>query len=79
MAVKKIHPPRYECTCDLPDCCGKGEPWITRADSLPARCRWCKRHTWNGVDRRHRNFTPEEGAINAANARARWDKKDEVA
>lgn len=74
MAAKKIKVERYHCTCELPDCVGKGKPWVTRGENLPTRCRWCKRHTWNGVDRRvDRVFTPEERARNSASAKKRWD------
>lgn len=46
------------CRCDLPDCPGAGQPWISRPEKpgedpqKPRRCRWCKRHTWDGEDRR---------------------------
>ena len=43
----------YKCVCELEDCPGKGEPWVSRpGKGIPDRCRWCGRHTWNGHDKR---------------------------
>jgi hypothetical protein len=35
------------CTCGLPNCPGKGQPWTSHLDHLPKRCRWCKSPNWN--------------------------------
>ena len=52
MSAKQITLQAWKCRCNLPDCPGKGKPWISRGKQPPARCRWCKRLTWNHADRR---------------------------
>ena len=53
MSVEEITQVVYKCICPLPDCPGKGEPWVSRpGKGIPDRCRWCGRYTWNGHDRR---------------------------
>jgi hypothetical protein len=52
VSAKKITLTRYECKCDLKDCAGKGEPWISKDEGIPERCTWCGRRTWNGKDKR---------------------------
>lgn len=58
MSVKKVSIVVYRCTCDLPDCIGidpktgKPKSWYSKNGKIPKRCSWCKRHTWNGKDRR---------------------------
>ena len=42
----------HYCTCELPDCIGQGKEWTSLGEEIPARCRWCKRRTWNGRDKR---------------------------
>ena len=37
------------CTCEHKDC---GKSWESNGEETPARCRWCGRHSWNGVDLR---------------------------
>lgn len=54
MSVKKINKVVLQCTCDLPDCVGKGVPWIAKSDRVPPRCKWCGRYTWNGEDKRRK-------------------------
>ena len=52
MSAKKISLTRYECICELKDCPGKGQPWISRDPMVPERCNWCGCRTWNGNDKR---------------------------
>jgi len=47
----------YRCTCELPDCPGKGKPWETRVEPKHgSHCKWCHRTSWNGVDRRRKGW-----------------------
>ena len=55
MSVEKVTKTVRRCVCKLPDCPGKGEPWFSKDDKIPARCRWCQNYSWNGLDRRHKN------------------------
>ena len=54
MSAKRITIKTWECVCELPDCPGGGASWVSRDGKLPKRCRWCKRLTWNGPDKRLR-------------------------
>ena len=57
MSVEKITLTRYQCTCDLTDCPGKGKTWVSKDDHIPDRCAFCGRRTWNGPNRRNRFIT----------------------
>lgn len=48
MSTEKINTTRYRCKCELRDCSGKGQAWLSEDDRVPERCRWCGRRTWNG-------------------------------
>lgn len=50
MSIKEIVIHTYSCRCDLPECPGKGKPWIA-TKGVPKRCRYCKRLAWNGKGR----------------------------
>lgn len=52
MAAEEITVKRYRCTCNLPKCPGKGQPWLSKEDKIPTRCKWCGRYTWNGKDKK---------------------------
>jgi hypothetical protein len=55
-SVEKVTKTRYRCVCELPDCLGQGQPWFSKDEKIPARCRWCKRISWNGrQDLRRKN------------------------
>jgi len=54
MSIRKTTKTVYECICELPDCPGKGEPWISQDERIPKRCRWCGHYSWNGQDRRRK-------------------------
>ncbi|HUD74349.1 MAG TPA: hypothetical protein VMQ76_04685 [Terracidiphilus sp.] len=41
-----------KCVCEHDDCPGQGKPWYSKNEAIPARCHWCNRTSWNGVDRR---------------------------
>ena len=51
---EKITTTAYLCLCELPGCPGKGKSWTSRV--IPRRCRWCRRTSWNGVDRRRKGW-----------------------
>ena len=61
MSATKISLTRYECRCELPDCPGKGQPWVSRDAGIPERCTWCGRRTWNGRDKRPSVFLTAYG------------------
>ena len=52
MSVKETTKKVWRCICELPDCIGKGKPWLSKDDKIPKRCSWCKKHGWNGEDNR---------------------------
>jgi hypothetical protein len=52
MSAKKITQTRYECVCELKDCPGQGQSWISKDPGIPERCTHCGRRTWNGQDKR---------------------------
>lgn len=68
MSARKITKTVYLCTCELDDCpgrdpkTGKPKPWVSKSNTIPKRCAWCKRHTWNGVDRRRNEDEPVKKA-----------------
>lgn len=52
MSARLVNKRVYKCICELPDCPGKGEPWLSKEARIPPRCKHCHRFTWNGVDKR---------------------------
>ena len=56
--VKKKTKTTLECTCELPKC---GKSWESQGEEIPERCRWCGRHTWNGVDLRRTHLITANG------------------
>ena len=56
MSAKKITLTRYECKCELKNCPGKGNPWISKDAGIPERCTFCGRRTWNRTDLRKNTF-----------------------
>lgn len=60
MSAKKITIHAYKCRCELPDCIGGGKAWTSHGMEKPRSCRWCKRRTWNGEDRRRRPAMTED-------------------
>jgi hypothetical protein len=61
MSANKINITRYRCVCDLPDCPGKGKPWISKDNTIPERCTYCGRRTWNSPDKRKNVFLTAQG------------------
>ena len=53
MSAEKISLTRYKCICELPNCPGDKEPWISDSDHIPERCTHCGRRTWNGAKKAH--------------------------
>jgi hypothetical protein len=57
----------WVCTCLLPGCpgrdpkTGKPRPWESKDATLPTRCNWCKRYTWNHEDQRYTANRPGTG------------------
>ena len=60
MSTKIVSKQVLECRCELEDCSGKGKPWLSKSLSVPPRCNWCGRYTWNGEDRRRKEEKPEK-------------------
>ena len=47
MSATLVNKKVYRCVCELPDCRGKGRPWYSKDKTIPKRCTWCGRYTWN--------------------------------
>lgn len=69
----------YRCTCELPGCPGKGKPWDTRVEPKHgSHCKWCHRTSWNGVDRRRKEWrqpslpAPDPSALIVDRRRKDW-------
>lgn len=52
MSVRIVKKKVYECVCELPDCPGNGESWLSRNLDIPKRCNHCHSYRWNGTDKR---------------------------
>ena len=52
MSFRKIKKTIYECHCECINADGKPCAHDWESSELPDRCAKCKRHTWNGTDRR---------------------------
>ena len=72
MSVERITVTRYRCTCELPDCAGKGQPWISNDHMIPERCAHCGRRTWNGKDKRKNVFLT---ALGKTQRLSEWSKE----
>ena len=72
MSAEKIKSTRYRCRCELPDCPGKGEPWLSKGNRVPERCNWCLRRTWNGTDKRKNTLLTAHGKTQRLSA---WAKE----
>lgn len=68
MVTKKIKTV-LDCTCELKGC---GKSWVSVGCDIPERCRWCGRHTWNGVDLRCTHMLTANGKTHGISS---WAKE----
>jgi hypothetical protein len=53
MSATKKKKTVWSCKCEHTDCL---KEWESSDSSLPARCPGCGRYSWNGEDRRRKEF-----------------------
>ena len=72
MSVEKVTKTVNRCVCQLPDCPGKGKPWLSKTERVPDRCAYCLRRTWNGTDLRKNTWIT---AHNKTQRLSEWAKE----
>jgi len=80
VSAKKITVKGWLCRCELLDCPGKGQTWVSHKVDPPRACRFCKRTTWNGTpDRRFKTGKADRrGYLRTKQAESRARRKKEV-
>lgn len=75
MSVVRITIKALRCTCDLPECPGKGKSWIAEGSTPPRKCNWCRRVTWNGQPDRRQKPKKTEAQVREYNRKKQQESR----